>query len=63
MIWLSVILINSFFGAHKNSHPQVFWEKSECFVKGKKIPKYIMNDIEISSYYDEENSDKQIEKY
>ena len=37
----------------------MFLEECKYVVKEKKIPKYIINDIEISSGSDEENSDKE----
>ena len=58
-ICLSTILIDSFFRTSKNYYPQVFLEECKYVVKEKKIPKYIINDIEISSHSDEENSDKE----
>ena len=63
-IRLSVNIINSLFRAGKNYYPQVFLEKCKYFVKEKEIPKYIIDDIEISSdsdreTFDEENSDEE----
>ena len=67
-ICLSVILIDSVFSAGKNYYPQVFLEECKYAVKEKKIPKYIIDNIYISSDFnienpneensDEENSDK-----
>ena len=57
-ICLSVILINSVFRTGKNYYPQVFLEKCKYVVKEKKIPKYIIDDIETSSDSDRENSDE-----
>ena len=59
-ICLSVILIDSVFRTGKNYYPQVFLEECKYVVKEKKIPKYIIDDIEISSDSDEENFDKEI---
>ena len=47
-IFLSVILIDSVFRTGKNYYPQVFLEECKFFVKEKKIPKYIIDDIAIS---------------
>ena len=41
----------------KSYYPQVFLEECEYVVKEKKIPKYIIDDREISSYSDRKNSD------
>ena len=64
-ICLSVILIDSVFRTGKNYYPQVFLEECKYIVKEEKIPKYIIDDIEISSDTDKENSDeeKPDEKY
>ena len=64
MICSSVILIDSVFRRGKNYYPQVFLEECKCVVKEKKIPKYIIDDIEVSSDsdredFDEENSNKE----
>ena len=56
---MSVILINSVFRVGKNYYPHVFLEESKYVVKEKKIPKYIIDDIEISSDCDEENSNEE----
>ena len=53
LICLSVILINSVFRTGQNYYPQVFLEECKFVVKEKMIPKYIIDDTEISS-----NSDK-----
>ena len=55
-ICLSLIMINFVFRRSKNYYPQVFWEECKYVVEEKKIPKYIINDIEISSDSDRENS-------
>ena len=59
-ICLSVILIDSVFRTGKNYYPQVFLEECKYVVKEKKIPKYIIDDIEISSDSDRENSEEKI---
>ena len=46
---LSVILLDSAFRTGKNCYPQVFLEKCKYAVTEKKIPKYIIDYIEISS--------------
>ena len=58
-ICLSVILINSVCKTGKNYYPQVFLEKRKYVIKNKKIPKYIIDNIEISSDSDGENSDEE----
>ena len=58
-ICLSVILLDSVFRTGKNYYPQVFLEECEHVAKEKKIPKYIIDDIEISSDSDEDNSDEE----
>ena len=50
-------MIDSVFRTGVNYYPQVFLEECKYVVKGKKIPKYIIDDIEISSDSDKENSD------
>ena len=63
-ICLSVILINSVFRTGNNYYPQMFLEECKYFVKEKKMPKYIIDNIDISSGSDRENSDKErIAKY
>ena len=47
-ICLSVILIDSVFRTRKNYYPQVFLGECKCVVKEKKIPNYIIDDIEIT---------------
>ena len=56
---MSVILIDSDFRTSKNYYPQVFLEECKHVVKDKKIPKYIIDDIEISYDSDRENSDNE----
>ena len=53
LICLSVMLINSVFRTGQNYYSQVFLEECKFVVKEKMIPKYIVDDTEISS-----NSDK-----
>ena len=48
-ICLSVILINSVFKTGKNYYPQGYLEECKYVVEEKKIPKYIIDSIEISS--------------
>ena len=52
-------MINFVFRTGKNYYPQVFLEECQYVVKEKKIPKYIIDDIEISSDSDRENSDEE----
>ena len=56
---LSVILIDSAFRTDKNYYPQVFLEECKYVVKEKKIPKYIIDNIGISSDSDRGNSDEE----
>ena len=54
---MSVFLIDSVFRTSKNYYPQVFSEECKYVVKEKKkIPNYIIDDIEISSDSDRENA-------
>ena len=54
---MSVFFIDSVFRTSKNYYPQVFSEECKYVVKEKKkIPNYIIDDIEISSDSDRENS-------
>ena len=57
-ISLSVILIDSIFRTSTKYYPQVSLEECKYVVKEKKIPKYIIDDIEISSDSDRENSNE-----
>ena len=50
-------MIDSVFKACKNYYPQVFLEECKYVVKEKKIPEYIIDDIEIFFDSDKENSD------
>ena len=59
MICSSVILIDSVFRRGKNYYPQVFLEECKYVVKEKKIPKYIIDDIEVSSDSDREDFDEE----
>ena len=53
-------MIDSVFRADKNYYPQVLLGECKYVVKEKKkIPKYIIHDIEISSDSDRENSDEE----
>ena len=57
-------MINFVFRIGKNYYSQVFLEEFKYVVKEKKIPKYIIDDREISfdsdkSNYDEENSSEE----
>ena len=56
---LSVVLIDSVFRTGKNFDPQVFLEECKYVAKGKKIPKYIIDNVKISSDTDRENSDEE----
>ena len=58
-ICLSVSLIGSVFRISKNYYPQVFLEKCKNDLKEKKIPKYVIGDIEILSDLDLENYDEE----
>ena len=59
-IYLSVILIDSVCRACKNYYPQVFVEECKYFVKEKKMPEYITDNIEISSDdFDREDSNEE----
>ena len=57
LICLSVILIDSVFRTGKSSYPQVFFEEWKFVVKEKKIPKHIIDDVELSCDSDKEHSD------
>ena len=59
-IYLSVILIDSDFRTGNNHYPQVFLEECKDVPKEKIMPKYIIDDIEISSDSDREDSDEKI---
>ena len=56
---MSVILIGFIFRAGKNYYPQVFLGEYQYVVQEKKIPRYIIDDIKISSDSDRENSDEE----
>ena len=58
-ICLSVILIDSVYRTGKKHYPQVFLEECKYAVKEKKIPKYIIDNIEIFSDSDRENYDEE----
>ena len=65
-ICISVFLIETVFTAGKNYYPQLFFEECKYVVKGKKMPKYFIKDIETSFdkshkvNFDEENSNQEI---
>ena len=52
-------MIDSVFRTGKNYFPQELLEEFNYVVKEKKIPKYIIDNIEISSDSDRENSDEE----
>ena len=54
-----MILIDSVFKKGKNYYPQVLLEERKYAVKEKKMPKYVIDDIEISSDSDTENSNEE----
>ena len=59
-ICLSIILLDSVFRTGKNYYPQVFLQERKYGIKEKKkILKYIIVDIEISSDSDRENCDEE----
>ena len=52
-------MIDSVFKACKNYYPQMFLEECKYVVKEKKIPEYIIDDIEFFFDSDKENSDEE----
>ena len=58
-ICLSAILFDFVFKTSKNYYPQVFLEECKHVVKEKKATKYIIDDIQMSFEFDEENSDEE----
>ena len=52
-------MINFVFRTGKNYYPQVLLEEYKYVVKEKRVPKYIIDDIEIISDSDKENPDEQ----
>ena len=58
-ICLSVILIDFDFRTGSNCYPQVLLQECKYFAKEKKMPKYIIDNIEISSDSVKENFDKE----
>ena len=58
-IGLSVILMDFVFRTGKKYYSQVFLEDCKYTIKEKEIPKYIIDDIEISSNSDREDSDEE----
>ena len=49
-------MIDSVFRTDKNYGPQVFLEECKYVIKEKNIPKYVVDNIEISSDSDREDS-------
>ena len=58
-ICLSVILTDTVFRTSKNYYPQVFLEECKYVIKEKKIPKFIIGNIEIYSDSAKEDSDEE----
>ena len=58
-LFISNFWLILFLKTGKNYYLLVFLEKCKYVVKEKKIPKYIIDDIEISSDSNKENSDEQ----
>ena len=55
-----MVLNDSVFRIDRNYYPQVFLEECKCIVREKRIPKYIIGDMKISSgESDKEDSDKE----
>ena len=52
-------MLNSDFRTGKNFYPQVFLEEFKYIVKEKMIPKYIIDDMDISSDSHRKNSDEE----
>ena len=52
-------MIDSAFRTDKKYYPQVFLEECKYVIKEKKIPKYIIDNVEISSDSDRDNSDEE----
>ena len=52
-------MINSVFRTSKSYYLQVFLEEFKCVVKEKKMSKYLIDKIEISSDFDREDSDEE----
>ena len=50
---------DSVFRTGENYYLQVFLEECKYVIKGKNIPKYIIDNTEISSDTDRENSDEE----
>ena len=57
-LFISNFWLILFLKTGKNYYLLVFLEKCKYVVKEKKIPKYIIDDIEISSDFDKKNSDE-----
>ena len=58
-ICLVVILINFVLKKDENYYPQVLFNKCNCIAKENNVIRYIIDDLEFSSYSDEDNSDKE----
>ena len=59
-ICLSSISIESVFRMGKNYYPQMLLEKCLYMAKEKKMPKYITDNVEISSDDSDESNEEQI---
>ena len=59
-ICLSKILIESVFKIGKSYYPQMPLEKCSYIAKEKKMPKYITDNVEISSDDSDESNEEQI---
>ena len=51
-------MLDSIFMTAKNYYPEVFLEECKYIIKERKIHKYIIDDVEISSDSDEEIIEK-----
>ena len=58
-VCLSVILIDSVLEQVKIIILKCFLEECKCIIKEKKMPEYIIDNVEISSDLDRENSDEE----
>ena len=58
-ICLVVILINFVLKKDENYYPQVLFNKCNCIATENNVIRYITDDLEFSSYSDEDNSDKE----
>ena len=59
-ICLSKILIESVFKIGKSYYPQMLLEKCSYIAKEKKMPKYITDNVKISSDDSDESNEEQI---